>query len=483
MCGICGKLRFDGAEVERDLIVRMCRTLVHRGPDAEGVYTAPYVGLGQRRLSIIDLSDQAVAPLSNEDGSVWVTYNGEIYNFRELRAELAGAGPSLPDGRRHRGHRPPVRGVRGRVPVAPARHVRLRALGRPRPAPVRRPRPLRQEAALLRPPAGGAGVRVRDQGDHRGPGRVRGPELPGARRVPHLPVRPEPADRLRVHREAPGRPLPDVWRRRRACGSSGTGGRRSPERFDGSPEDARGGTAPPPARGGADAAGLRRAGGRLPQRRRRLVHGRGADGGGERPAGEDVLDRLRADGRYDELPYARQVAERYGTDHHEFVVEPRRRRGRCRALVHHFNEPFADSSALPDLLPGPPDAPARDGCAERRRRRRELRRVRQLPPRAGLGPGRRAAARGAGGGGRPAGVGPGPPAVSRRGRRARVARSRCSPASLPGAAPAPGDDPQGRGEADGLHPGVPRPARGRSAARAWRSRPSRGRTGWTCWTG
>lgn len=92
MCGICGKVSFRGAEVERALIAKMCDTLIHRGPDDEGVYTAPYVGLGQRRLSIIDLSKGAVGPLPNEDGSVWVTFNGEIYNFQALRANLVEKG-------------------------------------------------------------------------------------------------------------------------------------------------------------------------------------------------------------------------------------------------------------------------------------------------------------------------------------------------------------------------------------------------------
>jgi asparagine synthase (glutamine-hydrolysing) len=92
MCGICGKVNVEAEAVDASLVARMCRTLVHRGPDAEGIYTAPYVGLGQRRLSIIDLSREAVAPLSNEDESIWVTYNGEIYNFRELRADLVARG-------------------------------------------------------------------------------------------------------------------------------------------------------------------------------------------------------------------------------------------------------------------------------------------------------------------------------------------------------------------------------------------------------
>jgi asparagine synthase (glutamine-hydrolysing) len=88
MCGICGKVSFEDTAVDPLLVTRMCQTLVHRGPDAEGVYTAPHVGLGQRRLSIIDLSSQAVGPLANEDRSIWVTFNGEIYNFRDLRADL-----------------------------------------------------------------------------------------------------------------------------------------------------------------------------------------------------------------------------------------------------------------------------------------------------------------------------------------------------------------------------------------------------------
>ena len=92
MCGICGKVSFDAAEVEPLAITRMCRALVHRGPDAEGVYTAPHVGLGQRRLSIIDLSSQADGPLANEDGSIWVTLNGEVYNFQELRVDLQARG-------------------------------------------------------------------------------------------------------------------------------------------------------------------------------------------------------------------------------------------------------------------------------------------------------------------------------------------------------------------------------------------------------
>jgi len=92
MCGICGKLNFDRNEpVDLSLIGRMSDAIAHRGPDGDGHYFGRGVGLGHRRLSIIDLytGDQ---PMSNEDGSVWVVYNGEIYNFAELRLQLEGCG-------------------------------------------------------------------------------------------------------------------------------------------------------------------------------------------------------------------------------------------------------------------------------------------------------------------------------------------------------------------------------------------------------
>jgi asparagine synthase (glutamine-hydrolysing) len=83
MCGICGI--FDSGErlVERTVLKRMGDTLRHRGPDDEGFYTAPGVGLAHRRLSIIDVAG-GHQPLSNEDGTVWIAFNGEVYNFAEL---------------------------------------------------------------------------------------------------------------------------------------------------------------------------------------------------------------------------------------------------------------------------------------------------------------------------------------------------------------------------------------------------------------
>src|SRR5207247_8476761 len=92
MCGIAGKVSLEGA-VDPALVDRMCASIEHRGPDSRGAFVDGGVGLGIQRLAIIDLQtgDQ---PIFNEDRSVVVVQNGEIYNYRELRAEL-----------RTRGHR------------------------------------------------------------------------------------------------------------------------------------------------------------------------------------------------------------------------------------------------------------------------------------------------------------------------------------------------------------------------------------------
>jgi asparagine synthase (glutamine-hydrolysing) len=88
MCGIVGIVGTDREyQVESADIHRMCETIVHRGPDDEGIYAQGRVGLGMRRLSIIDLST-GHQPIHNEDRSIWIVFNGEIYNFLELRPDL-----------------------------------------------------------------------------------------------------------------------------------------------------------------------------------------------------------------------------------------------------------------------------------------------------------------------------------------------------------------------------------------------------------
>jgi asparagine synthase (glutamine-hydrolysing) len=92
MCGIAGVLYADGGRpAERGVLAAMGASIAHRGPDAAGFWDEPGVGLVHRRLSIIDLSGGG-QPLANEDGSVWVTFNGEIYNFQELRDGLVARG-------------------------------------------------------------------------------------------------------------------------------------------------------------------------------------------------------------------------------------------------------------------------------------------------------------------------------------------------------------------------------------------------------
>jgi asparagine synthase (glutamine-hydrolysing) len=92
MCGIAGKFTFDpNVPIDREQLTAMTRVIAHRGPDADGYHVGRGIGLGFRRLSIIDLAtgDQ---PLANEDGTIWVIFNGEIYNFADIRSELETCG-------------------------------------------------------------------------------------------------------------------------------------------------------------------------------------------------------------------------------------------------------------------------------------------------------------------------------------------------------------------------------------------------------
>jgi len=97
MCGICGKISYGSVPVDEALIRKMCRSFAYRGPDDEGVYingdiaarnNTARIGLGHKRLSIIDLSSAGHQPMSNEDKTIWITFNGEIYNFKALKEKL-----------------------------------------------------------------------------------------------------------------------------------------------------------------------------------------------------------------------------------------------------------------------------------------------------------------------------------------------------------------------------------------------------------
>ncbi|HEY8284649.1 MAG TPA: asparagine synthase (glutamine-hydrolyzing) [Chloroflexota bacterium] len=92
MCGIAGIMSLDGIPVERDHLDLLGTQLVHRGPDDSGVFHAPAAGLAHRRLSILDLSPAGHGPMPNEDHTMWITFNGEIYNYRELIPDLVARG-------------------------------------------------------------------------------------------------------------------------------------------------------------------------------------------------------------------------------------------------------------------------------------------------------------------------------------------------------------------------------------------------------
>ncbi len=92
MCGITGVYNLNGAPVPSPVLKRMTDAIIHRGPDGEGYYARGPVGLGHRRLAIIDLSDAGRQPMSNATGNIILIYNGEVYNFQELRVQLQALG-------------------------------------------------------------------------------------------------------------------------------------------------------------------------------------------------------------------------------------------------------------------------------------------------------------------------------------------------------------------------------------------------------
>src|SRR6266704_2092086 len=91
MCGIAGIVNKDGAPVDRELLTRMNEAIRHRGPDDDGFYFSDGVGLAMRRLAIIDLA-HGQQPIHNSDRTAWIVFNGEIYNYRELRKQLEARG-------------------------------------------------------------------------------------------------------------------------------------------------------------------------------------------------------------------------------------------------------------------------------------------------------------------------------------------------------------------------------------------------------
>lgn len=347
MCGIAGFVLRQGI-AQAETVHTMCQRIRHRGPDDGGVYTDGPCGIGMRRLSIIDLGT-GHQPLSNEDGSVWVVFNGEIYNYRDLRDRLAGLGHTFRSNSDTETlvHLYEQDGVDG---LASLRGMFAFCIWDAR----------RRELLLARDRFGKKPLYYAESPQ----GLYFASELK-CLRLPGVPLETDP-DALRLYflfgyipdpytpYRAVRKLMPGCWLRYRPGAAVETG---------------RYWRLPPFA--GRSVAGLDRA-----ETERRL-----------RDAfDEAVRIRMEADvplgaflsggidsslvvasmsmqssepvrtfsigfdeAEFNELPYARMVAERYGTQHHEITVRPDSV-ALVNKLVQHFDEPFADSSAIPTYI-------------------------------------------------------------------------------------------------------------------------------------
>jgi asparagine synthase (glutamine-hydrolysing) len=349
MCGIAGIISLNGHEIDPALLDRLCAQLVHRGPDAQGIHVNGRAGLGQRRLSIIDLAGGR-QPMSNEDGSVWVTFNGEIYNFLELRPGLEALG------HRFATHsdtevivhayeqygRDCVRHFRGMFAFA-LWDERRQSLFLARDRVGKKPLYYAQTPgefvfaselqAMVQHPAVSRQPDAEAIDDYLSYGYVPAPrtafrgiaKLPPAHTL-ELQLRPEGggAEPLRIESywQLPYAPKQDLSEEEAVEGFL--------EVFQ-------------------EAVRLR------------LIAdvplGALLSGGVDSSLVVAVMSRLTdrpvktfsigfEEQAFNELPYARAVAQRYGTDHHEMIVRPRALEILPR-LVRHYGEPYADSSAIP----------------------------------------------------------------------------------------------------------------------------------------
>ena len=208
MCGICGIVEFGrGGECFLRPLCAMVATLAHRGPDQSGTWACEHAGLGHARLAIIDPSDDGWQPMATADGALVVAFNGEIYNFQELRQELSRGGAIfrtrtdteviLEVYRRH--------GIEG---VSRLDGMFAFALWDAKAQELYLVRDrVRHQAALLRAPGRAAGVRQRDQGDigKRRPAQAAG--RAGVFGLSDVRLRPRAAYDVRGDLQASARPL------------------------------------------------------------------------------------------------------------------------------------------------------------------------------------------------------------------------------------------------------------------------------------
>ena len=347
MCGICGILNFDPASpVDPAVLKGMADLLAHRGPDGEGFHHDGPLGLGHRRLAIIDLSEAAAHPLPNEDETVWIVFNGEIYNFQALREDLLARGHVF----RSKGDTETI----------------LHLYEEEGPACVRRLRGMfafalwdarRRELVLARDRLGKKPLYYW----HR-PGRGFAFASEPKAFLAHPEFRAEP-DAAALHLYLTHQYVPAPRSAFRGVGKV------PPAHVlrvgDGQVRLERYWTLPfAPKRAEPEAALTEELRARVAEAvRLRLISdvplGAFLSGGVDSGVVVALMAGLNAgpvktfsigfaEPEYDELRYARQVAERFGTEHHEAVVRPDAVAILPR-LVWHYNEPFADSSAVPSL--------------------------------------------------------------------------------------------------------------------------------------
>ncbi|MDY7041084.1 MAG: asparagine synthase (glutamine-hydrolyzing) [Chloroflexota bacterium] len=350
MCGICGVVNWDGAPVEEELIGQMASTLVHRGPDGQNVFVDGHVGLGHTRLAVIDLSTAADQPMVNEDESLHIVFNGEIYNYRELRGQVAA-----------RGHR---------ISSQSDTEVILHIYEDEGPRCVERLRGMfafaiwdraRQRFFLARDRVGKKPLYYY----HRNHRFVFGSEIKALLAHPDVPRRLNVAavPHYLAHGYVPGPETMFAGIRQLPPGHLllVDDGSVTVRRYWDFPW-----TEPSPPKYKPEALYT----GELLECLRDAVRVRlvsdvplgaflsgGLDSSLVVALMSEALDEpvktfaigFGDDPSFNELGYARQVARRFGTDHHEFVVQPEAV-DLLPALVRHHDEPFADSSAIPTYL-------------------------------------------------------------------------------------------------------------------------------------
>ena len=350
MCGIAGIVAVD--ELDQDAPARAMRmrdVITHRGPDEAGLHCDAHAALAHRRLSIVDLST-GQQPLSNEDGSVWVVFNGEIYNHADVRNELEAHGHTLPHQVRHRNHRPRLRAVGRRLRAPLPRHVRVRHLGRAEAPPAARARPARRQAALLDPHRRRAALRLGDQGDPRERSDRAAAEPRGAPRSAQHALHVRRGDAVPRHPQAAAGPSARLRRRRRSRrGSTGTFPMRGSTGASSPLSSRRPRRAfPRAARGiGPPAPDERRAARHVPLRRHRQQRHRRAHGADDRPAAPDVLGGLQGSRVQRARVRARGGARRSARSRTRSSSTTSDFFGALPKLVWHEDEPIAHPSSVP----------------------------------------------------------------------------------------------------------------------------------------